>query len=607
MASGKQYGFNGNQDVYGIGIRVGYYTQALSVWAANRFLPEEAPFLQSVNILFMTAMILGIAFLCREPSNTYAVEPFLLIQITYLVAYIGTNTHGRSLRCSNDHRPDGFPWAAPVKAQLMQGICFIGLDAFSIWFWFVGMDQMKQTMTPKNTTTVYWLYTSGNLFGWVRMANMILCFPWILGRCLRFSIHAVRGFQNHQLDKVTKEEFMIALEIELRNALRRCEDGFNPDRMGQINTGKKLDEDEEGVSSSAAHYGTQAGQEVAFPEPATDKSDEYTQKRSVRGSISCGASVDSIKLNEDHASYSGPTRVNTVNQDQETFSTTNMGKDLKELTAVASFDTSAFQKPRQPPRTSQTLPYDLDTLISANTYITRLYPPPSPLLWPALRLPYTVLTHLRNLPRLAPLIYHIPTHPSSDAPGWRRVRALFIEIVRSVTPQLPHLLTFVPSSYSHPPLSTWPALAQLVLTYPTKSMPAPLAIGIVQRMYLTSRPPPPPPRKAIIGDAIMTASMFLQLLISTELTIQWNYILGVQSLMSVGQLIPFSLGVGALVKVAWGAVFAGEYEGCGLLCSESKKRREWETVSQLFFELVERRSIQAKAANGVRKEEEMSV
>lgn len=37
-----------------------------------------------------------------------------------------------------------------------------------------------------------------------------------------------------------------------------------------------------------------------------------------------------------------------------------------------------------------------------------------------------------------------------------------------------------------------------------------------------------------------------------ELTIAWNRMGGLQTLNTVGQLVPFILGVGGLVKVVWG-------------------------------------------------------
>ena len=84
------YGFDGNLDTCGVGIRLGYYTQVLSVWAANLWVPREAHFLHSVNILFVIAIIIGIGYLSRDPTNIYAVEPYMLLQISYSIAYTGT-------------------------------------------------------------------------------------------------------------------------------------------------------------------------------------------------------------------------------------------------------------------------------------------------------------------------------------------------------------------------------------------------------------------------------------------------------------------------------------------------------------------------------------
>lgn len=60
-----------------MGIRLGYYTQALSVWAANLWVPREAHFLHSVNILFIIAMIIGIGYLSHDPGNIYAIANFI--------------------------------------------------------------------------------------------------------------------------------------------------------------------------------------------------------------------------------------------------------------------------------------------------------------------------------------------------------------------------------------------------------------------------------------------------------------------------------------------------------------------------------------------------
>ena len=52
--------------------------------------------------------------------------------------------------------------------------------------------------------------------------------------------------------------------------------------------------------------------------------------------------------------------------------------------------------------------------------------------------------------------------------------------------------------------------------------------------------------------ATQTLLLIVALIVQVELTIAWNNISGLQSVSTVGQLIPFILGVGGLMKVLWG-------------------------------------------------------
>lgn len=51
--------------------------------------------------------------------------------------------------------------------------------------------------------------------------------------------------------------------------------------------------------------------------------------------------------------------------------------------------------------------------------------------------------------------------------------------------------------------------------------------------------------------AAETLAMIMFLIVQVELTIAWNSISGLSSLSTLGQLIPFILGVGELLKVLW--------------------------------------------------------
>lgn len=52
--------------------------------------------------------------------------------------------------------------------------------------------------------------------------------------------------------------------------------------------------------------------------------------------------------------------------------------------------------------------------------------------------------------------------------------------------------------------------------------------------------------------AIENLLIIIALIVQVELTITWNHIRGLQNLNTLGQLIPFILGVGGLLKVLWG-------------------------------------------------------
>lgn len=102
-------GWEGNSDIYGIGkadshtvftgieircllimwkgIRIGYYTQSAAIWVANFFAPHEAPYIHTVTLLFLIAILVGVCSLARD-EKTYVVEPFILMTVAYNVCLL---------------------------------------------------------------------------------------------------------------------------------------------------------------------------------------------------------------------------------------------------------------------------------------------------------------------------------------------------------------------------------------------------------------------------------------------------------------------------------------------------------------------------------------
>jgi hypothetical protein len=137
-------GFEGNSDLYGVGIRLGYYTQALSLWLSNSFVPYEAAFLQTTNTMFMIAILLGMCFLSWREGGCYAVEVYLLFHISCTITRLGTGSYS----------------AFSMTHMIVRDAVWCATCFFTIWYWFAGMDRMERT--PGGVTNV-WFYARGGL------------------------------------------------------------------------------------------------------------------------------------------------------------------------------------------------------------------------------------------------------------------------------------------------------------------------------------------------------------------------------------------------------------------------------------------------------------
>lgn len=45
--------------------------------------------------------------------------------------------------------------------------------------------------------------------------------------------------------------------------------------------------------------------------------------------------------------------------------------------------------------------------------------------------------------------------------------------------------------------------------------------------------------------------VFIVNVVSTELTLKWNHVEGINELSSIGQIIPLVVGVGSMIAVIW--------------------------------------------------------
>lgn len=81
-------GFSGNQDVYGLGIRVGLYAQWLSTFLSNWLHQRKVTKMRDVNTCFQLAMLTALLSISNQGTATHAIDPYIII-----IQIIGSVSH----------------------------------------------------------------------------------------------------------------------------------------------------------------------------------------------------------------------------------------------------------------------------------------------------------------------------------------------------------------------------------------------------------------------------------------------------------------------------------------------------------------------------------
>ena len=200
-------GFSGNPDIYGLGIRIGYYSQALSVWTANFFVVSESKKLRSVNTLFMFAMFIGLIWISHDPTQTYAIEAFLLIQLLSTTWYVGI---------LNQSKFSSKNWKFSPLRMVIQDLTLLGILSYSIWFWWIGLDRMQKTPCG---TYIFFL-SKVSLYGWYRSGFKILSAIAVAFNLIILSGHMAQLVQHRATSYTRCPEFFGTLR---KNLISQCE------------------------------------------------------------------------------------------------------------------------------------------------------------------------------------------------------------------------------------------------------------------------------------------------------------------------------------------------------------------------------------------------
>lgn len=168
-------GFEGNNDAYGIGIRLAMYIQWITCLLISCFFKAGASSVIVITNCFQLSMIIALLYLTiQQGSDLQVSEAYLMLTI----CAGGVTTSGiidvRLLHRFD--RKDAEAYTAALGSAVQFFVQLVVL-AYAIWLLFTGMDSMQH---PPCSTSGFF-FARVNLYHWVRTVFKVIFVSGILG------------------------------------------------------------------------------------------------------------------------------------------------------------------------------------------------------------------------------------------------------------------------------------------------------------------------------------------------------------------------------------------------------------------------------------------
>ena len=501
-----QCGFEGNDDIYGIGIRIGIYAQILAVWFANYFLFSEAQVLRDSVSIFSVALLIVAIIYASSPQDVYAVEGFVLLQILAWSCIMG-------VRAKSSYSKGIFSRGSFLRKSICDIVNLVNIS-LHVWFWWVGVGQMKKT--PCGSYIMMYVLKTG-MFGWARKVMMAMSLFVLCCTVYWAGVEFMRPWTMWKISKA-REEFT--------EAVKSWEEATNgnievPSIAGQ---GKDSDcvcacADADGAcSKSSSPQGSPTKSHFSIDHAATTTTTITSQ---------------AIPIERPTSGHNASPRIS-----------------INVVTSPTSTHSSIEQQPNHTPMELPILRevYESEMFIqhciSASPY--QLGQDGKPLALPVI---------IKSI--LFPSRYRT-ANVTNKPPSWFRCHlhtwALFLTF--RFPPQAFIVYSHLRQSRLLDPLNG-PFQLYAAVTYKSvrsADLPKWSSVSLASSLMLAA---PTTPKKVWLGwyYAVLDLTIHVVVILQLELTLRWNNVSGLSSLWtSVGQLVPFIIGVCGLVLVAsrWG-------------------------------------------------------
>ncbi|KAK4504225.1 hypothetical protein PRZ48_005141 [Zasmidium cellare] len=183
-----QCGFVGSEDAYGLGIRIGAYTQWFASLLAQMLPKVESEALRTVNTCFQIAILASLAYwTCTAPDTLHPAEAFIML----LFCFGGVSACQSWSRNPFNSMFGSEAFSLRGIGDFIRNLVALGACSYGLWLTIRGRTRLDETACR----TRVFFFAPVNLFGWYRYVLMaifsfgILCGLLITVACMLHAYH----------------------------------------------------------------------------------------------------------------------------------------------------------------------------------------------------------------------------------------------------------------------------------------------------------------------------------------------------------------------------------------------------------------------------------
>ncbi|KAF1993652.1 hypothetical protein P154DRAFT_540210 [Amniculicola lignicola CBS 123094] len=167
---------SGNADMYGLGIRIGYYLQWFGLMFAAWLCPEEVQTLRLTHTFFVAATFLAVLTQVPKAGNLDVVEIYIILLFTFgsSLSLLPVLLWRIAVRCRARLDPSRFPKARPPGRiyNIVHTTLLASVLAFQLWFWISKVRDLERRPCRQYGFLFKQAFLDGQT---MRIVNLVLC------------------------------------------------------------------------------------------------------------------------------------------------------------------------------------------------------------------------------------------------------------------------------------------------------------------------------------------------------------------------------------------------------------------------------------------------